>query len=85
MVAANVEERVSRLEGGYEHLATRADLADLRADFAELRADVKVEIGELKVAVGELKTDLIKWMVSAMLGSATVVFTMAIVLGRWLD
>ena len=29
---ATIEERVSRLEGGYEHLATKADLANLRAD-----------------------------------------------------
>ena len=26
---ATLEERVSRLEGGYEHLATKADLAEL--------------------------------------------------------
>ena len=29
---ATVEERLSRLEGGYEHLATKADLANLKAD-----------------------------------------------------
>ena len=29
---ASVEERLSRLEGGYEHLATKADLANLKAD-----------------------------------------------------
>ena len=27
-----IEERVSRLEGGYEHLATKADLANLKID-----------------------------------------------------
>ena len=27
-----VEERLSRLEAGYEHLATKADLANLKAD-----------------------------------------------------
>ncbi len=27
-----IEERVSRLEGGYEHLATKADLANLKAE-----------------------------------------------------
>ena len=30
-------ERVSRIEGGYEHLATKADLAQMRA---ELKADI---------------------------------------------
>ncbi len=33
---ATIEERVSRLEGGYEHLATKADvyraIADVRSD-----------------------------------------------------
>ena len=29
---STVEERLSRLEGGYEHLATKADLANLKAD-----------------------------------------------------
>ena len=38
-------ERVSRIEGGYEHLATKADLGDvkseLKAEIAELRGDVR--------------------------------------------
>ena len=39
-----MEERLSRLEGAYEHLATKADLAELRSelrsDVAGLRADL---------------------------------------------
>lgn len=27
---ATVEERVSRLEGGFDHLATKADIANLK-------------------------------------------------------
>ena len=34
MASPTIEERVSRLEGGYEHLATKADLERLRADVA---------------------------------------------------
>ena len=30
-------ERVSRIEGGYEHLATKADLAQMKA---ELQSDI---------------------------------------------
>lgn len=40
---ATVEERVSRLEGAYGHLATKADLNELKAD---LRGDL------LKVSTG---------------------------------
>ena len=38
-------ERVSRIEGGYEHLATKADLAQLKA---ELKADVARMDGEIR-------------------------------------
>ena len=31
-----LEQRVSRLEGGYEHLATKADVADLKSDIAHM-------------------------------------------------
>ena len=37
-----VEERVSRLEGGYEHLATRTDVVELKSDFVTLKAEVQL-------------------------------------------
>ena len=37
---ATVEERVSRLEGAYEHLATKADVADVKTEIANLKADL---------------------------------------------
>ncbi len=45
-------EWVSRLEGGYEHLATKADIADvkseLKADIAELRGAMNTRFAELE-------------------------------------
>ena len=35
-----MEERVSRLEGAYEHLATKSDIALLKADIADLKAEL---------------------------------------------
>ena len=35
-----MEERLSRLEGAYEHLATKADIAMLKADIADLKAEL---------------------------------------------
>ena len=32
------DERLARLEAGYEHLATKADLANLRADMHRINA-----------------------------------------------
>ncbi len=36
-MAISNEERIARLEGGYEHLATKADVENLRA---ELKSDI---------------------------------------------
>ena len=50
-------ERVSRLEGGYEHVATKADIADTKTAIAEVRAEmaqmeirVTIRLGALIVA-----------------------------------
>ncbi len=51
-----VDSRVSRLEGGYQHLATKADLqetkGELRADMKDLENRLFVRLGLLIVAVG---------------------------------
>ena len=49
---ASIEERVSRLEGGYEHLATKADISDVKTEIA----DVKTEIAKPQAAT-------IRWMI----------------------
>ena len=45
------EERIARLEAGYEHLATKADVENLRADFksdiAAAQADTNRRIDRL--------------------------------------
>lgn len=54
---ASIEERVSRLEGAYDHLATKADLeevkvsvADLRASIADLKAELTWRVAGLQLA-----------------------------------
>ncbi len=51
---ATLEQRVSRIEGAYEHLATRADLTQLETRLAN--------------DISQLETRLIKWMVGLQLG-----------------
>lgn len=63
-----LEDRVSCLEGAYEHLATKADLADLRA--------------ELKEDMGKLQVSLIKWMVGLVLGGMVGVTGLVIAVMR---
>lgn len=45
---ASIEERVSRLEGGAEHLATKADVAEVKGEIAATKAEVKGEIASLR-------------------------------------
>ncbi len=47
------EERLARLEGVYEHLATKADLA-------ELKTELKADNARLEGKMAELKTELSK-------------------------
>ena len=49
------EERLARLEGVYEHLATKADVANLKADMARLEVELKGDMAQLK---GELHKGL---------------------------
>ena len=55
-------ERVSRIEGGYEHLATKADLGDVKSE-------LKAEIAELRGDVRGIK----RWIIS--IGSAAVILS----------
>ena len=69
-VPPTVEERLARLEGVYDHLASKADLAewsavlkddiarvesDLKADIARVESDLKADIARLQADIAELK------------------------------
>ncbi len=56
---ASIEERVSRLEGGYEHLATKADISDVKTEIA----DVKTEIADVKTEIAKSQAATIRWMI----------------------
>ncbi len=56
MASPTTEERVSRIEGGYEHLATKADLERLRADVARWILQLGIAmVGVVGVAVAIIK------------------------------
>ena len=78
-MATTIEDRVSKLEGAYDHLATKADLAELKG---ELKADLAGVKGELKADMAEFKADVIKWMVGLMLASAGLASTIALLIQR---
>ncbi len=51
---ATVEERLSRLEGGYEHLATKADLYQLENRMIRWLGGMAIATGLLAVSVAGL-------------------------------
>ena len=67
---ATIQDRVSRLEGAQEHVASKADLAEatgeLKVEMANSKGELKVEVanskGELKAdfaeSIGELKAEM---------------------------
>ena len=55
------EERLSRLEGVYEHLSSKADVAEVKAEVTEVKAEVaglKTDVAGLKTDVAGLKTEM---------------------------
>ena len=63
----NVEGRLSRLEGGYDHLATKADVERLRAELKTDIANLKFTLitsmtGLIIVAVGILLAAMRFWL-----------------------
>ena len=60
---SSTEERLSRLEGAYEYLATKADVADLRSELAGL----KVLIAESEARVSRQLFVQTRWFVTFML------------------
>lgn len=68
----STEERLARLEGGYEHVATKAGLESIRG---ELKADIEATRGELKADIETLRGE-----VRALAGSFRVWIIVAAIL-----
>ncbi len=51
---ATVEERLSRIEGGYEHLATKADLYQLENRMIRWLGGMVIALGVLAISVAGL-------------------------------
>ena len=60
---ASTEERLSRLEGAYEHLATKADVAEVKVEIAR----VETKIAELQALMERKFANQTRWFVGFML------------------
>ena len=68
------EERLSRLEGAYEHLATKADLQTLEARMVKQMGDLEARMIK---QIGDSETRMVKWMVGLMVGSVVAATAIA--------
>lgn len=61
-------ERLSRLEGAYEHLATKADVERARADVERVRTDVE----RIRTDVEQVRSELkgMKWIIGVGIAAA---------------
>ena len=70
------EERLSRLEGAYEHLATKADVQTLETRMtqqitaSEARMTKQIADSEARMTkqIAETETRIVKWVVGVMIG-----------------
>lgn len=78
-----LEERVSSIEGAYDHLATKADVQELRGDMntaiERLRGDMRTEMetmrGDLRNDIRTSEVRMIKWVAGLMVGTALGIVT----------
>ena len=61
-VPPTIEERLARLEGVYDHLASKADLAELRAvlkdDIAHVESGLKDDMARLQAEITRVESSL---------------------------
>ena len=73
------EERLAKLEGVYNHLATKADMAELKAEFKTDMAELKAELSkELTSQIKEVRKGL-----NQLQGGIAVLGVVVILLQLW--
>ena len=83
------EERLARLEGVYEHLATKTDIANLKTDIANLKtdmADLEVDMANLEARLSKHFTNQIqdvKKSLNRLQGGIAVLGIVVIILQLW--
>lgn len=69
-----LDQRVSRLEGAYEHLVTKADIAELKGDISRVESRLESRI---EAEIGKLESRLLRWMIGMVLTSIVVASSVA--------
>ena len=83
---ATLAERLSRLEGGYDHLATKEDLAriegKLDASLARIEGKLDASLARTEATMTEAKADIIKWGAALMVGLTAIAGSLAFAMAR---
>ncbi|MDE2854625.1 MAG: hypothetical protein OXN88_10680 [Chloroflexota bacterium] len=75
------EGRISALEAGYQHLATKADLANLRLEFEKSVNELKSDVSSLQTDMTGLK-DSIRMSVGITVAVVAVINVIALIILR---
>ena len=75
------EGRLSALEAGYQHLATKADLANLRLEFEKSINELRSDMNRLQTDLSGLK-DSIKMSVGITVAVVAVINVIALIILR---
>ena len=70
-----MEERVSKLEGAYEHLATKADLA-------ELKGELMAAMAKVEARMAQMETRFVRWTMGIIVAAAGVTGTISFAAAR---
>ena len=70
-----MEERVSKLEGAYEHLATKADLA-------ELKGELMAAMAQMEARMAQMETRFVRWTIGIIVAAAGVTGTISFTVAR---
>ncbi len=57
------EKQIARLQGSYDHVSTKADIADVRTEIS----DVRTEISDVRTEIAKLRADL-TWRILIAMG-----------------
>ena len=58
MTMATESERIARIEGAYEHLATKADVESIKTEVHDVKAEVQTVKTDLQNEIHMVKSDL---------------------------
>ncbi|MYA21987.1 MAG: hypothetical protein F4X75_23015 [Gemmatimonadetes bacterium] len=64
------EERLARLEGVYDHLATQGHIGEVKAEIADLKVEIVRSAGNLKAEIADLKDSVQTLLIALFAGLA---------------